>query len=208
MPFFPPIAAVLLLFVTQAWAGKRVVVLDPGHGGKEPGSYWGGVKEKTLTLPMAFKVERILEAQGIPVVLTRRKDVTVSLNSRALIANRYPNSIFVSLHFNASRDTKITGIETYYHSTSGKKLATMVQAELAGRIKTKNRGIKRKTNFAVLRKTKGVAVLVELGFISNSWERNRCKQGWLQDIMAQEVAAGIARYYRATTPGAAKYVKN
>ena len=157
---------------------------------------------------MAIKVERLLEKQGIPAILTRRKDVTVSLTSRAAVANKFPDSIFVSLHFNASRNTSIKGIETYYQSAAGKRLASMVQGELAGRIKTTNRGIKHKTNFAVLRKTKGVAILVELGFISNSWERNRCTQGWLQDILAEEIAAGIIRYYRATTKGASQYVKS
>ena len=208
MPILLRIIAILVLGMSPALAGKRIVVLDPGHGGREPGTYWGGVKEKNLTLPMAIKVERLLEKQGIPAILTRRKDVTVSLTSRAAVANRFPDAIFVSLHFNASRNTSIKGIETYYHSASGKRLATMVQSELAGRIKTTNRGIKQKTNFAVLRKTKGVAILLELGFISNSWERNRCTQGWLQDILAEEITAGIVRYYRATTKGASQYVKS
>ncbi|MEM9479206.1 MAG: N-acetylmuramoyl-L-alanine amidase [Verrucomicrobiota bacterium] len=208
MPISIRLALALILFASPALAGKRVVVLDPGHGGREPGAYWGGIKEKSLTLPMALKIELALEKKGIPAILTRRKDVTVSHDSRAAVANKFPDSIFVSIHFNGSTNTSITGIETFYHSDRGKKLATYVQNELAGRIKTKNRGIKRKTNFAVLRKTKGVAILVELGFISNSWERNRSKQGWLQDIMAEEVAQGIAKYYKATTTGAAKYVKN
>lgn len=175
------------------------VVLDPGHGGSQPGTYWGGVKEKDLTLPLAKKVKALLEKAGIEAVLTRTRDVDVSLLNRAAIANRFPDAIFVSLHFNGSTDTSIAGIETYYYGDNGKPLAEAIQKELAGRIKTKDRGIKQKKELAVLNKTKAPAALVECGFLSNTWERNRCVQDWFQQALAEEIAAGIKNYLQTVS---------
>jgi len=127
--------------------------------------------------------------------MTRSEDTTLSLDDRIALANKHKDAIFVSIHFNASRDTSIRGTETYYMSDRGKVLASIIQARLGKRILTRNRGIKRKTNLAVLHKTSGVAVLVECGFISNSWERDRCNSPWLRNIMAEEITAGIVAYY-------------
>ena len=126
--------------------------------------------------------------------MTRRSDVYVSLDSRASKANRYQDSLFVSIHFNAVTNKKITGIETFYLSQRGSKLANSIQRRLAKRIRTTDRGTK-KHHYAVLRKTRGVAVLVECGFISNGWERERCSSSWYKDILAQEIASGIAAHW-------------
>ncbi len=192
----PALAIGILVVTLGAASAKRVVVLDPGHGGSDNGAKWGGVAEKHLTLDLAKRVEGILKQKNIPTIMTRRRDVTVSLDGRAKSANRYSDPIFVSIHFNASRNRSIKGIETYYMSSKGKSFARIVQSRLANRIRTPNRGIKQKSSFAVLRKTKGPAILVECGFISNSWERERCKSSWFKNILAQEIAAGITSYYR------------
>ena len=182
--------SVLALAASEA---KTVVVLDPGHGGKDNGARWYGVSEKTLNLDVAKRVEVLLKKRGIPVVMTRRTDTYVSLDYRAKIANRHAGAVFVSIHFNAHSNRSIKGIETFYISSRGRKLAQSMQKRLASRINTNDRGSK-KHHYAVLTKTRGVAALVECGFISNHWENRRCSTSWFRDILAQEIASGIAAY--------------
>ena len=183
----------LFIAIFASSEAKTVVVLDPGHGGKDNGARWYGISEKTLNLDVAKRVEVLLKKRGIPVVMTRRTDTFVSLDYRAKIANRHANSIFVSIHFNAHSNRSIKGIETFYISSKGKNLAQNIQKRLANRINTNDRGSK-KHHFAVLTKTRGVAALVECGFISNHWENRRCATTWFRDILAQEIASGIAAY--------------
>ena len=171
----------------------KTVIIDPGHGGKDKGAYWYGISEKTLTLDVAKKVETLLRNRGIKVLMTRKSDHYVSIQDRASIANKYSNAIFVSIHFNAHTNSSVKGIETFYLSSKGKKLASSIQSRLARRINTNDRGSK-KYHYAVLRKTKGVAALVECGFISNRWEGNRCASSWYKEILAQEITEGITAY--------------
>ncbi|MCB1230067.1 MAG: N-acetylmuramoyl-L-alanine amidase [Verrucomicrobiae bacterium] len=178
----------------QAQKFERVVI-DPGHGGKDNGSKWYGVAEKTLTLDLAKRIQKVLEGKGIDAKLTRSTDIYVELVDRAAVANKTPNTLFLSVHFNAHRDRSIKGIETFYYpgSTEGRVLATYVQSELGNRIKTRNRGVK-PARLKVLRETKGVAVLVECGFISNRWECQRCASSWFRQVLAEEIVEGILRY--------------
>ncbi len=171
------------------------VVIDPGHGGNDKGSNWYGVYEKNLTLDLSKRVQRILKTKGIPSVLTRNSNTYVSLDQRAAIANRKSHFIFVSIHFNGHSNTSYKGIETFYYpgSSKGRKLAGKIQRELGNRIKTKNRGIKA-SRLKVLRLTKGPAVLIECGFLSNKWENNRCNASWLREIIAEEIVQGIMAY--------------
>jgi N-acetylmuramoyl-L-alanine amidase len=171
------------------------VVIDPGHGGSDKGSNWNGVYEKKLSLDLAKRVQRMLKAKGVPAVLTRTSDNYVSLDERAAIANREQHFIFVSLHFNGHRNTSYTGIESFYYpgSSKGRQLAGKIQHELGKRIHTKNRGIK-PSRLKVLRLAKGPAVLIECGFLSNSWERERCNAAWLREIIAEEIVEGIMAY--------------
>ncbi len=183
----------LLLATAPSAQAYKWVVLDPGHGGKDNGAYWSGVREKTLNLDLARRVQAILKSKGVPAVLTRTSDVYVSLDQRAAIANKYSDHLFVSLHFNASLNRSVTGIESFYYSSNGRKLASAIQSSLASRIRTKNRGLK-KRSYKVLMKTKGTAALVECGFISNAWERKRCNSDWFRQILAEQIAKGIVNF--------------
>jgi len=94
-----------------------IIVVDAGHGGKDPGAIGAGkTREKTITLDIALRVSRILESKGFKVVLTRDKDVFVPLHQRGKIANQAKGKLFVSIHCNASRDRKAGGFETYFLS--------------------------------------------------------------------------------------------
>lgn len=162
------------------------VVIDAGHGGKDKGSYWGGVRESRLTLKVAQNLESLLKKRGIRTVMTRRSDVFISLSRRAAIANRYRSAVFVSIHFNASHNTAIKGVETYYWGSTGRMIAGAIQRRMPARVKTRNRGI-RKKGFTVLIKTRCPAVLVECGFLSNRTERGRCATSWYQMTAAKSI---------------------
>jgi N-acetylmuramoyl-L-alanine amidase len=186
----------LLVFVLGlVWVGLALpvqaarfstVIIDPGHGGRDKGTCWGGVRESRLALRVAKDLEALLKKRGIRAVMTRRSDVFVSLGRRAAIANRYRSAVFVSIHFNASRNTAIKGVETYYWGTRGRVMAAAVQRRLPYRLKTRNRGIRRK-GYTVLLKTRCPAILVECGFVSNRRERMRCSTRWYQQTAARAI---------------------
>jgi N-acetylmuramoyl-L-alanine amidase len=181
-------------FASSALANKyTTVIIDPGHGGKDRGAKWGGVSEAYLNLKVAKKVETLLKAKNIPVRMTRRSDVFLSLSQRTTMANKYKNAIFVSIHFNAHTNTTIKGVETFYASAKGKIIAANIQSKVAHYTKTMNRGIKSGLKFVVLNKTKCPAVLVECGFISNPYERRRCAQSWYQALAARGIVEGIIK---------------
>lgn len=172
--------------------GKRVII-DAGHGGRDKGAMWGGVRESDLNMRVANKLEYLLKRNGYSTTMTRRSDVFISLSRRAAIANQYRNAIFVSIHFNATRETWVRGAETFYAGSRGRSLATTIQQELVKDLKLRNRGV-RMARFTVLMQTKCPAVLVECGFISNSSERRRCATSSYQSTAAQAIADGIMRY--------------
>ncbi|MEM9284150.1 MAG: N-acetylmuramoyl-L-alanine amidase [Verrucomicrobiota bacterium] len=171
------------------------VVIDPGHGGKDPGSTSFGLVEKELALDLAKRLEIILAGKGILTELTRTTDEFIELVDRAEIANSKKKTIFVSLHFNAHTDRSISGTETLYWpgSDSGRELASYIQSELGRRLVTRNRGFKPE-RLKVLEETKSTAVLIECGFITNRWEAQRCGAEWFRQILAEEIAQGILRY--------------
>lgn len=166
------------------------VVIDAGHGGADGGAVWSGLIERNLTLDVAKRLESILQSRGLRTVMTRRSNSTVSLDSRARIANRYSSSVFVSIHFNASRDRSINGIETFYRSSRGRVLASAVQRSLDRRVTGKNRGIKYR-DYSVLRCTEMPAILIECGFISNRTEAGRCGSAAHRQKLAEAIASGI-----------------
>ncbi len=179
----------MLVFAVQALA-LNLVVIDPGHGGADRGTFWNGLSEKALTLDVANRVETILRDHGVTTVMTRRTDKSVSLDDRALMANRFPDSLLVSIHFNANRITGITGYETFYRSDSGKRIAESIQKALAKSVPGNNRGVTN-MDFAVLTRTKGLAVLIECGFISNVKEARRCGDPDHRQKLAEAIAKGI-----------------
>jgi N-acetylmuramoyl-L-alanine amidase len=95
--------------------GIRSVLIDPGHGGKDPGAIGsGGLREKDVVLDIALKLGRILEKNGLEVMYTRKKDIFVPLNERTEIANKRDADLFISIHTNSSRNKRTRGVETYF----------------------------------------------------------------------------------------------
>ena len=189
--------SLLFLIVLCHSADARTVsrvIIDPGHGGKDKGAHRGRVYEKTLNLAVAKRVETLLKAKGIPVTMTRRSDKYVSLAGRAAIANRYRNAVLVSIHFNAHKSSRYHGVESYYYSTEGSKLAAHIHLRLLSRLKIRDRETRQRKDLAVLRRTHGTAVLIECGYISNPAERRRCTTSSYQYNCARAIADGIVAY--------------
>jgi N-acetylmuramoyl-L-alanine amidase len=113
-------------------------VIDPGHGGNDPGAQVRGLSEAELTLDVALRLEKLLEKQpGVEVILTRRGNVYVSLEERTAIANRAEADLFLSIHTNASGDTRAMGVETYFLDFASDPAAEAVAArENAGSSRT------------------------------------------------------------------------
>ena len=104
---------------TYVYRGFKIekVIIDPGHGGKDPGGIgYRGTYEKRIVLDVALRLKRILERNGIKVIMTRRKDVFVPLSKRVKISNESSAQLFLSIHANINRNRKIRGFEVYYYS--------------------------------------------------------------------------------------------
>jgi N-acetylmuramoyl-L-alanine amidase len=172
------------------------VIIDAGHGGKDRGAVWGGVRESDLNLKVARRVENSLKSRGYPVTMIRRSDVFVDLRRRSEISNRYRNCIFISIHFNATSHTGVRGAETFYVGKRGRFLAKTIQSHLVNTLKVRDRGYKFK-RFSVLNDTLCPAVLVECGFISNSYERSRCNSSSYQAAVARSIVSAVEGYNQA-----------
>ncbi|HZE13544.1 MAG TPA: N-acetylmuramoyl-L-alanine amidase, partial [Chthoniobacterales bacterium] len=185
-----------------------LVVLDPGHGGQDSGTIKNSMVEKDLTLDVAHRVQRILQASGVAVALTRGDDTYVSLQDRAIMANKQPDSVFVSIHFDEGGRSAATGIETYYatHAITfpervaawlpflsrtssdppnleSQSLAASIQESLVTRTQATNRGT-RPQQFFVIANVRHPAVLVEGGFLSNKEDVLRLTNADYREQMA------------------------
>ena len=180
---------------TDSAQAFRTVVIDAGHGGRDLGAADSLVYEKHLNLDVARRLEKSLKEAGFRTVLIRAKDVFISLEERAAIANRYRNALFVSVHFNSSYKPSAIGIETYYRSSTGQKFASLVQRELINNVGAVDRGVKT-ANFAVLRRTRHPAILVEGGFVSNKDERSAMMDPKFRQVVADSIARGVMQFNR------------
>ena len=177
--------------------GQVLVMVDPGHGGKDPGAIGiGGLREKDVILPISQKVVEILRKNGVNAVLTRNTDYFVSLKGRVNMAERRDADLFVSIHANSLGLSRpdISGLEVYYYN-SGKRLADTVRKSITRTVRVKDRGIRR-ARFYVLRKTSMPAILVETGYVTGREDAAKLKQTWYRNKMAEGIADGILRYLK------------
>lgn len=215
------LAVMAALVLSVLWQGSAVVntqfkdphivVLDPGHGGYDPGAVTRqGVYEKEINLQIAGRVERFLRPSGIRVLLTRDEDEDhvpsgvkggeskkqMDLNYRIALATQAKADVFVSLHVNANAGAPKSGAETFYHykSEKGKYLAEMIQEELI-KVPGMNRRIAKPGDFYIINNTSMPGVIVELGYMNNSAELEKLKQTWYQEQLAHAVAKGIGKYF-------------
>lgn len=185
------------------------VMLDPGHGGRDPGAVGlGGLQEKAVVLAVTqLAAERFLLRSEAPfeVRLTRTTDVRLGMTqaadlwNRAKLANRWPADLFISIHCNAGPTGNRTahGTEVFVHPTAGEQargLAAALQRSLVAALGTRDRGVK-EANFGVLRHARMPAVLVELAFISNPREEAMLGSAQGQGRAALAIVEGVARHW-------------
>lgn len=184
-------------------AGRRVV-LDPGHGGRDPGAIGpSGIREKDVNLAIALLAAEALREQGLEVVLTRDGDQEVELRERADKANASQADVFVSIHANSASNAAVGGTGTYTYAppdtTPGPErevrlyLARLLQEELVRALGLRDAGIF-EANFAVLRYTAMPAALVEVAFLSNPAEEQLLANPEFQRQAAAAIARGIVRF--------------
>ncbi|MFK8183485.1 MAG: N-acetylmuramoyl-L-alanine amidase [Phormidesmis sp.] len=173
--------------------GRFTVVLDPGHGGRDPGAVGiNGLQEKQVVNDITPRVAEILREQGANVVLTRSSDVEVDLAPRVQIAERANASIFVSIHANAISMSRpdVNGLETFYASDAGQRLANTVHAVVLNEMGMRDRRV-RSARFYVIRRTSMPAILIETGFVTGAEDApNLANPAW-RERMAQSIAKGI-----------------
>jgi len=184
----------------------KLIVLDPGHGGSDPGAIGPrSTYEKQLNLSLALQVKSILERAGAKVAMTRQNDVDLStpdasdrdeLRIRTMVANNRKADIFISIHHNASASPDLSGTTTYYYQKTlyDAILAQCLQSAMVRGGKLDNIGV-RTANFFVVKNTWMPAALLEIGFISNPQEEQTLNSPAFQQKMALAIVAGIDQFF-------------
>lgn len=175
----------------------KVLLLDAGHGGKDPGTSGNGMQEKNLTLTIAQKIEQKLQGSGIKVYMTRDSDVYPENSTRAQTANDIAD-LMVSIHINSGPETA-NGTESLYqvHANdsssrlTSKQLAEILQASMISGTGNTNRGVKLRTDLLILNRTTVPSVIVEVIFITNTGDALKISNPAYQDQVAQAIADGI-----------------
>jgi N-acetylmuramoyl-L-alanine amidase len=190
------IALCALITEPAAAASFSTVVIDAGHGGFDRGGIPSNIiPEKGVALDVARRLRAHLASFGFRTVMTRSRDIFVTLDRRVGIANAQRRAIFVSIHFNAARRKGANGIETFYGSPRAKRLARLIQRNAMKTTSGENRGVKR-ANYYVLRKSRMPAVLIECGFLTNRRDARRASSSEYRDRLARQIARAIREFRR------------
>lgn len=189
----------------------KIIIIDAGHGGIDPGANRPGVLEKDINLAIALQLKDNLHKQGAKVVMTRAVDMELSnlcdnnkvkdryhrdLNARIEMVEESDADIFISIHANASSKVKQRGVECYYSgkSEAGKRLAEAIEGQLQAVTKINHEATP--APFFVLRRNKVPAVLIEVGYITNLEERDLLQTTDYQQHLAEAISTGIHNYYQ------------
>ncbi|MBS3937716.1 MAG: N-acetylmuramoyl-L-alanine amidase CwlD [Peptococcaceae bacterium] len=199
--------------IFSASLAGRVIAVDPGHGGVDPGALGpDGLLEKDIVLDVALRLRTLLQAAGASVVMTRETDTDLSdsalgrqysrrkrqdLERRVRIVNESKAEILVSIHVNSMVSARWSGAQAFFAegSDEGQKLAQNLQEALREYLKNTNRQVAR-GDFYMLRQSNCPAVLVEVGFISNPREASLLASEEYRRQLAWAIFAGILRYWQ------------
>lgn len=181
--------------------GRVLVMLDPGHGGKDPGAIGlGGLREVDVILPVAKRVAEILAKQGIAVKMTRNDDYFIGLDERVMMSRAAGATLFVSIHANSiDNRPDVNGLELYHYNI-GQSFAETVHSAILDYVNKNgfflNDRRVRSARFLVLRKSAIPAILVETGYLTNEAESARLRRDDYQKVMAEGIAKGIIQYIK------------
>lgn len=183
----------------------KVIAIDVGHGGKDPGTLAGDIKEKDINLKISLALEKELIKKGATVVMTRKGDYDLSkpnatrrkksdFDNRIKVINSSAASMYVSIHLNYLPQSKYYGPQVFYNekNSANKKLATVIQNNLNNHLKTKRDIKKIPSETYMYDKLNVKGVLIECGFLSNLEEREKLIQEEYQKKLARYIANGIA----------------
>jgi len=188
---------------------KKLVILDAGHGGNDPGKI--GVDdslEKDLNLIIAGKVKVFLEQQDIEVIMTRESDQGLyeektsnkkvqDMKNRCTLINEKQPDCAVSIHQNSYHEEYVSGAQVFYYGTSqeGQKLAEIIQEKLVSYVDPENNRLaKANSSYYLLKKTEVPIVIVECGFLSNWEEAKKLQDDTYQTKIAWAITMGILSY--------------
>ena len=171
------------------------IVVDPGHGGYDYGTIGvNGTAEKNVTQRTSEMLARKLRSAGANVILTRNMDTFISLNKRVSISHQYDADAFISVHYDASIDSSISGFTTYYTHAYQRELAVAVNNGLDSTISLRNRGAQ-PGNYLVLRENRQNAILLELGFLSNATEESNVNSDSFRERATQGIYQGLLTFF-------------
>lgn len=193
-------------FRTGGGIKDKIITLDPGHGGSDPGAIGAsGLKEKQITLEISMRVKELLEKEGAKVYMTRTTDKDVyaanasdraELQARVNVAEKHNSDLFLSLHINSSVNKSVGGFSSYYYPKTDNdlKIAKTIQDKFAQNFGVDNLGV-RQANFYVVKRCSMPATLLEMCFISNPKEEKLMKSKWFQKKTARLIVEGVKNYF-------------
>ena len=191
---------------------EKIIILDPGHGGEDPGAVGvNGTLEKDLNLEIALEMGKILEEKGYIVIYTRTDDRLLyteeedikgirkisDLKNRCKVAEKYPESVFVSIHMNSFGNSRYSGLQVYYSDKSeqSKALASKIQSSVSETLQKDNtRKIKSGKGMYILDNVSNDVVLVECGFLTNKAECEKLSEKEYQKELSFSIVCGIIEY--------------
>lgn len=182
---------------------KKIIVIDPGHGGSNPGATQYGMRESDNNLSVGLKLKKLLEDSGAKVIMTRDADRAVAkegvqlkqeLQARVDLVDVYNADVFISIHTNANENPDIHGAMTFYYNDISKRLASNIQTSMIKFTEATDKGTE-KENFYVLRNNKIPAVLVEMGFITNKNEAIKLNDDVYRNVLVNGIYKGIVNYF-------------
>lgn len=173
------------------------IVIDPGHGGNDKGTTGvRGTDEKNLNLKTVELLKSKLRSAGAEVILTRESDVYVDLRKRVSVSHQYAADAFISIHYDATEDSSISGFTTYYTHGFQSEFAEYVHAGIADKVTIRDRGVQ-PGNYLVTRENKRVAILLELGYLSNPSEESIVTTDYYREQATLGIYQGILDYFDA-----------
>lgn len=173
---------------------EKLIVIDAGHGGHDPGAVSGSYYEKDIALNAALVLKKKMENAGFKVYMTRERDNYVKLYDRAGIANQLDADMFISIHINAASNTNAKGMEVLYDpdpSRNNYALAKSIQSQMIKATGATDRGVVSRPDLVVTRETEMDAVLVELGFITNYEEQAKLLNASYIESCAEAILEGV-----------------
>ena len=186
----------------------KVIYLDAGHGGPDPGTVYKNIYEKDINLSIVKKLQSVLEKEGAIVYLTRYDDYDLSknytgsrkksdLNNRAKIINASKADIYISIHLNSITSSTWSGAQVFYDDVNEKNydLAVLMQKQLKDDLKT-NREVKEISTMLMNRKITIPGILIEAGFLSNPNDRYKLQKSDYQYKIAESIKTGIIKYFK------------